>query len=175
MNKLNEKEIAFGNTIYEFISYIEDSIEDDEINFSYKNEMFNTISNTFAFKGNLSRQLYEKKKLAEPSQNQIYYATTIAEFLNIPLPILFTWNEYKKFISENETIFKTEQSEVRKEELRVLYEETPIIQYDLEEKFIKRFNSIKEACVELNLTDSMIKRCCNESISKYKGFIWKWA
>lgn len=46
-------------------------------------------------------------------------------------------------------------------------------QYDLENNFIKTFNSLKEAAIYLGKTHSHISQCCNGKRNKAYGFIWK--
>lgn len=50
----------------------------------------------------------------------------------------------------------------------------PILQYDLQNNFIKEFKSIKEATVLLNLSQSSISMCCLNKRSTYKGFKFKY-
>jgi len=49
----------------------------------------------------------------------------------------------------------------------------PVIQYDINNIFIKEWNSGKEAANSLNIKQSNINACCNGKILKYKGFYWK--
>lgn len=49
----------------------------------------------------------------------------------------------------------------------------PIIQYNINGKFIKEFSSSKEAERELNIGNSGISMCCNQKINSFGGFIWK--
>lgn len=51
-----------------------------------------------------------------------------------------------------------------------------VYQYDLNGKFINKFNSTGEAARTLGLsTSSHIGECCRGKIKTYKGFIWKYA
>lgn len=49
----------------------------------------------------------------------------------------------------------------------------PILQYDLENNFIKEWKSGKEAANVLGLGQPNINSCCNGKTKQYKGFIWK--
>lgn len=48
----------------------------------------------------------------------------------------------------------------------------PIIQYDLNENFIKEWSSAYEAN-KYNFNNSGISKCCRGERKKYKNFIWK--
>ena len=54
-------------------------------------------------------------------------------------------------------------------------QKTKVNQYSLDGKFIKSFNSIKDACVELGLRSSCISNCCANRYSSSGGYIWKYA
>lgn len=47
-------------------------------------------------------------------------------------------------------------------------------QYDLEGNFVKTWNSISEACQQLNCFSSGIVLCCQGKHSNCKGFIWRY-
>ena len=49
-----------------------------------------------------------------------------------------------------------------------------IIQYDLNNNFIKEYKSITEAGKENNLDISSIVKCCKGKYKTYKNFIWKY-
>jgi hypothetical protein len=53
------------------------------------------------------------------------------------------------------------------------FQKKSIIQYDLEGNFIKEFSSIKEASVELNMTESSIGRRCRNLVKIPSKFIFK--
>lgn len=46
----------------------------------------------------------------------------------------------------------------------------PVIQYDMQGNFIKRYNSIKEASEEINISSSGINNCCKRRIKSTNGF-----
>lgn len=48
-----------------------------------------------------------------------------------------------------------------------------VLQYDLQGNFIKKFNSIKEASKEFNITT--IQQCCSGKIKTAGGYIWRYA
>lgn len=50
----------------------------------------------------------------------------------------------------------------------------PILQLDINENVIKRWNSIKEAVNELCLNDSCLRLALKGEYKQYKGFIWKY-
>lgn len=50
----------------------------------------------------------------------------------------------------------------------------PIYQFNLEGKFIKKFNSVKEAIIETKSDRATIYRCLNKQVKKCKGFMWSW-
>jgi len=50
----------------------------------------------------------------------------------------------------------------------------PIFQYNKEGVFIKKFNSIKEASEEIDITISNIYRCANGIRNTCGGFKWLW-
>jgi hypothetical protein len=50
----------------------------------------------------------------------------------------------------------------------------PVIQYDLESKFIKEWGGFAEIVDELNLEKGGIYLCCKGKINKSQGFIWKY-
>lgn len=49
----------------------------------------------------------------------------------------------------------------------------PVLQFDLENNFIKEYSSGGEAAKEINGTASAINRCCNGLAKTHKGFKWK--
>lgn len=51
---------------------------------------------------------------------------------------------------------------------------TKVDQYDLSGKYLKTYNSIREACTELNLRSSGISNCCAHRISNSGGYIWRY-
>lgn len=53
--------------------------------------------------------------------------------------------------------------------------EKPICQYNLQNKFIKKWNSLKEASNNLNISYTNISKCCNGKGKTAGGFIWKYA
>jgi len=52
----------------------------------------------------------------------------------------------------------------------------PVIQLSLEGEFIKKWDSIKEACDSLGFQQSSISTCCanKNNVKQHKGFIWLW-
>lgn len=48
-------------------------------------------------------------------------------------------------------------------------------QYDINNNFIKQWNSIKEAHRDLNINDANITRCCKGIYKTTGGFIWRYA
>lgn len=48
-------------------------------------------------------------------------------------------------------------------------------QYDLNGKFIKEFNSSKEAAIKLGLTQSCIHSCCGGRAKSHKGFMFRYS
>lgn len=55
-----------------------------------------------------------------------------------------------------------------------LWNSKKVVQYTLDFKKIKEFQSIKEACKEVNLLPSWIWRCINWEIKTSWGFIWRY-
>jgi len=53
--------------------------------------------------------------------------------------------------------------------------EKPINQYDLEGNFIKRWDSITDAAMNLNSGVPNIIKCCRGKIKTHKKYIWKYA
>ena len=49
-----------------------------------------------------------------------------------------------------------------------------IIQYDLNDKFIKIFLTINDAIKENDISESSIRRCCRNQNKTLKGFKWKY-
>lgn len=49
----------------------------------------------------------------------------------------------------------------------------PIIQYDINGKKIKRFESIKEAAEKLKVSKGCISLCCNRKKHTYKDYLWR--
>lgn len=49
-----------------------------------------------------------------------------------------------------------------------------IDQYDLNENYIKTWNSIKEAGLKLNIKPQNISNCCKNKVKTAGGFIWKY-
>lgn len=56
-------------------------------------------------------------------------------------------------------------------------EESPnakaINQYDLKGNFIKRWGCIKEATIQMKISNGMISKCCNNKRKTAGGYIWK--
>lgn len=50
----------------------------------------------------------------------------------------------------------------------------PILQYDLQNNFIREWSGCIEIEKELNYGRTYIRNCCNDISTSYKGFIWKW-
>jgi len=50
----------------------------------------------------------------------------------------------------------------------------PVLQYDISNKFIKEWNSIKEASNKLNLNGGGISSCCSGKTNKCGKFKWKY-
>ena len=50
----------------------------------------------------------------------------------------------------------------------------PILQFDKEEKFIKEWESIREASNELNIKHSCISNCLSGRYKTSGGFIWRY-
>lgn len=52
----------------------------------------------------------------------------------------------------------------------------PVIKYSLDNRFLKRYNSIKEANIDLgvSINNSNIVSCCRGNQKTYKGFIWRY-
>lgn len=50
-----------------------------------------------------------------------------------------------------------------------------VLQYSIDNKFIKEFMSAKEASNILNIGHRKIRECCGGAIESYKGFIWRYA
>ena len=50
----------------------------------------------------------------------------------------------------------------------------PVIQLDLDGNFIREFNSIAEACKELELATGNLSKVCKDKIRSLKGFKWKY-
>lgn len=50
-----------------------------------------------------------------------------------------------------------------------------VIQYDLDNKYIKKWNSINEAGKNLGIQPGNICNCCKGKLNKTGGYIWKYA
>lgn len=50
----------------------------------------------------------------------------------------------------------------------------PIIQYDLEKKFIREWDSMRDASRNLNINIGTISRCCKGEFKKAGKYIWKY-
>ena len=52
----------------------------------------------------------------------------------------------------------------------------PVIQLTLEGEFVRKWNSIKEACDTFGFQQSSISNCCanKNNVKQHKGFIWLW-
>ena len=79
--------------------------------------------------------------------------------------------EHKQKIGEGN------KGKVRSEETRCKISKArskPILQYDLDENFIREWKSAKNAAKTLGFkSQSSIGKCCNGGIEKYHNFIWK--
>lgn len=64
---------------------------------------------------------------------------------------------------DEETIKKTSRSLSR-----------PILQFDLNGNFIKKFHCVREAVAETGAERTTVYDCLNKKIKHCKGFIWKW-
>ncbi|MSS07081.1 hypothetical protein FYJ38_00310 [Clostridium sp. WB02_MRS01] len=53
--------------------------------------------------------------------------------------------------------------------------EKVVEQYDLDERFIKRWNSVSEAEKTLKLCTGGISRCCNGKLKSFKGYLWRYS
>lgn len=63
---------------------------------------------------------------------------------------------------------------LKKDDPRLLIRLKPVLQYDLDGNFIKRYNSIKEAREETGLPSTQIYKKLNNKPTKTKNFIWKY-
>jgi hypothetical protein len=50
-----------------------------------------------------------------------------------------------------------------------------INQYDMQGKFIRQWNCMKEITNELKITRQEIYKCCIGTLKSTKGYIWKYA
>lgn len=48
----------------------------------------------------------------------------------------------------------------------------PVVQYDLDGNFIKRFDSLINAAASLNLSKHNLSSCCNGKQKSYGGYLW---
>lgn len=82
----------------------------------------------------------------------------------------------KKRISESNKIYfskKSKEEITKKIEHMVKILRKPILQFDLNNKFINEWIGLRECAKELNLNHCGISRCLNNKQKSYKGFIWK--
>ena len=49
----------------------------------------------------------------------------------------------------------------------------PILMYDKNDKLLNRFMSIREAAEKLNISHTLISRCCNNKLKTTMGYIFK--
>lgn len=54
------------------------------------------------------------------------------------------------------------------------YKRTPVLQYDLNNKFIQEWESIKKAENYYNISKNTISQCCKKLQKTAGGFIWKY-
>ena len=57
---------------------------------------------------------------------------------------------------------------------KVKTREKKILQYDIEDKFIKEFNSISEAGKKLNINSDAISNCAKGKTKIFGGYVWKY-
>lgn len=74
------------------------------------------------------------------------------------------WNKGLKNMYDQETLEKM-----------VGYKRKKVNQYDLQENFIKTWESTREAERGTGAEHSKISKCCNGKQKTTKGYIWKWA
>jgi hypothetical protein len=82
--------------------------------------------------------------------------------------------EGHKLVNDDENGFGTISGKGRKI-LKKIHEDSKIRinQYDTDGKFIKSFNSIREAAKEINISHANISRCCNGLYKHASGFIFR--
>ena len=49
-----------------------------------------------------------------------------------------------------------------------------VLQYDLDGKFVKEWNSLEDASIEYNIAKANISKSCNEPTSICRGFLWRY-
>lgn len=57
-------------------------------------------------------------------------------------------------------------------EKRIKKSQKPILQLTKDGEFIKKWLSIKQASIELKISNGNISRCCQSQLKTYKGFKW---
>ena len=99
-----------------------------------------------------------KKKIAKASKNR---KSNLGKKVSVETKL-------KMSIARKGRIIPREQVERSREGKK-----KPILQYDLQNNFIREWDSALTVCKELNLLRSNISRCCNNKQTKSGGFKWK--
>lgn len=70
-------------------------------------------------------------------------------------------------------LYNNRQQKINEKLRNTIKTRKPILQYDLNMNFIQEFQSINEACRQLDIFKYPLSQCCNNKKKNYKGYIWK--
>lgn len=66
-----------------------------------------------------------------------------------------------------------EYDEIDKSKIKIPDNQRPVTQYDLQGNIVKKWNSMIEASIELNILCTKINSCCKGREKTYHGYIWR--
>lgn len=123
--------------------------------------------------GYLIVNLINKKKRKQFQVHRLVAENFIFNINNLPCVNHIDGNKQNNNINNLEWV---SYSENQQHSYKIGLRKTKkIIQYDLDGNFIKTWDSIKEASVNLNINACGILNCCKKRSKKSGGYIWRYA
>lgn len=127
-------------------------------------------------KGYMCVYLYKNKKKKKHYIHRLVGENFIPNLNNLPEINHKDENKKNNYVENLEWCSKLYNANYgsRKERISEKSRKTKVAQYSIDGKLIKEFNSIIEACNELNLRSSGISNCCANRYSQSGGYIWRY-
>lgn len=124
---------------------------------------------TESHKKNLSKSLTGKKSEKKGKKYEEIYGIDVANELKNKLKKIHTG----QFLGEKHPMFGKHHSEETKKKLSKFFTKK-VIQKDLNDNIIKKFNSLKEASKETGISECVIKYNCQGKNKNIKNFKWEY-
>lgn len=129
-------------------------------------------------KGGQTPKNYKQVELYKNGKCKIFYIHRLVAEAFIPNPNNFPLINHKDENKENNCV---ENLEWCNNSYNLMYGNTQnnkkreILQYDIDNKFIRKWNSIMQVERELNIKNNNIVSCCKGKRQSAGGFIWRYA